>query len=274
MVAVLGVAGCAGDATRPEDTEGAEDAIVSGKVERGSTYDAAVSIYDRDNRATHCSGVFIAPRVVVTAEHCLQDYTPSGLEVRRGEDAARPRKIYRIKNFEKVTAEGTQSTTGWGADVAFLVLEKPATDVVPVQMLDRSLDQRDLGQQVLLVAYGQTSNKVNDSVGRLRRSAPGVITAVSGRPHAGALVPGTVPPASGPFLRAGYEAQVEDLEQGFGCSGDSGGPHLATIDGQLTVMALSSGQSTKNGRCTPSFTIVSSFGPEVQAAKARALAAQ
>lgn len=267
---LLALAGCA--AETDDDIGTTDDAIVGGKLERGSTYAAVVALADPNG--IFCSGVVIAPKVVASAEHCVKDLSPSAFEVRRGFDALRPDQRIDVKSIERVTAEGTGGVAGFGADVAFLVLTKAVTNVMPLPMLERSLDAGDLDVSVRLVGYGQTSKKLADVyTRRYRKSAPGVITLVNGLPHANARVPGTVSPTTGKSLMPGYEAQVEDAQAGFSCVGDSGGPYLATVDGKLVVMALQSAQSVSAQKCTDKFAIVASFGPEVQAAKARALLA-
>jgi hypothetical protein len=273
MLGVMTVAGCAADSTEDE-SNASDNAIVGGTLDTHSDHDPVVAIWDKTQSEARCTGTFISPRVVVTAEHCVSGINPRELEVRRGPDSKRPTAKYKIKQYEEVTAEGREGAAGWGADVAFIILKDPVNDVVPIAMFDRSLDARDLGASFLLVGYGQTSANLNADAGRRRQNALGTLTLVSGFVRENALDPATVAPTAGPKLRDGYEAQVEDTGAGFGCTGDSGGPHLVRIAGKLTIMALTSAQSKTRNECTSKFTIVSSFGPEVQAAKARALAAQ
>ncbi len=271
---VCALVGCVGETA--EDTATSDDALVGATPENNPAYGAVVAIWrTAEPRMVVGTGVLIAPNVVATAEHVIREHD-GFVEVRAGYDAQFATKKSAIKRVERTTAEGTTSVVGFGADVSFLVLSKPMTNITPLPMLGRSLQTSDLGTEVRIVGYGQVRPEISASPGRVRRSAPAKITAVSGPPRANAL---TAPvPTTGKPLRAGYEAQVEDMDKGYNCVGDSGAPHLATIDGVLTVVALSSAQSVSGGgktkRCTPDFTIVSSFGPEVQAAKARALAAK
>ncbi len=270
LVSLLTVAGCAGETD--EATDSSDDAIVGGQRDTDPAHEAVVAIYWMDKREVIGTGVLIAPNVIVTAEHTSSLYDPSELQIRVGDDSGRPRQRIEIRSVVRTTAEGTASVAGYGADVAYFILSRNVTGVTPLPMLDRSLDTSDLGRQVTLVGYGQTRPEFAAAAGRYRATATNVITAVSGPPRPNALAPTTPVPTTGTPLREGYEAQTEQTGNGYNCSGDSGGPQLATLNGVLTVMALSSAQSSNRTRCTTSYTIVSSFGPEVQAAKARALA--
>lgn len=268
-VIALALVACADSGAKGEAAASSED-LVSAQFEHDATY--AVAIKDLPDDGISCSGALIAPRVVVTAEHCLNSLSAGDVDVRFGNDAVNATRHISVKSIERVTAEGRGGVAGWGADVAFLVLSD-ATNVPPVAMLDRPLDATDLSLDVRLVAYGQNESRPNTEYGRYRRTAPGVVSLVTGLPHAHALDADAGIPTSGTALLDTYEAQIEPTSGGYACTGDSGGPWVAMIDGAPMVVGLQSAQSFAAGHCSPEFSIVASFGPEVQAAKARALAA-
>ncbi len=101
-----------------------------------------------------CSAVLVAPRLALTAAHCLDLLGPRGAyELAFGQqiagDAAEFVPVVEAwphPDYDPMTHE---------ADVAALVLAAPA-DVEPASPLARSLDASDVGRQVLAVGYGLT----------------------------------------------------------------------------------------------------------------------
>lgn len=137
-------------------------AITNGEADEGRhPYVGALVSYDNKGMHLICSGTLIAPRVFLTAAHCLLD-EPADLsvsfdafvgaprlgpdvEVHRGQAHAHP-------DFVDETGPGDTH------DVAVVVLDEPVTDVRPAVLpAARRLDNArlDTGDPLKVVGYGR-----------------------------------------------------------------------------------------------------------------------
>jgi V8-like Glu-specific endopeptidase len=211
LPALLAFAGCAPDA-RPA---AAQRPIVDGTSDNGDP--AAVAIGARrvgcDERlVARCSGTLVAPRLVLTAAHCVLDpRLSSSLEVAFGSAVDAPDAAFR--QVVHVAVHPEYQGDGDAADLAALILDTPAP-VAPATLGAEPMDETWIGARVRVVGFGQARS--TDPVTGVKRSGTAVITDVSA---------------------TGFRIEADPS---MSCHGDSGGPVLATRGGVEVVIGSTS----------------------------------
>ena len=187
-----------------------------------------------------CSGVLVAPTIVLTAAHCLPgSVDPRSLKVYRGDGNASDRLDGGI-----AVARGARhpdypaSVWGW-SDIAYLVLEEPQTDLAltPVGMSPEDADNAlSPGKTALVLGFGVHDN--------------------------GTKAMGVKYSAAAPIkFRSGHEIVMGDAH-GDGCDGDSGGPAFARLpEGAWRLVGITSRGPTPCGSAAfaGTWTLVTPF---------------
>ena len=177
-------------------------AVIGGEAD--ATHAGVVAVLDGPLDGPHdvCSGVVVAPRVVVTAAHCLTELTDPVFHVQLGSDVKAPTRsiaVTRAVAYPRYGGPGDDQRAG--LDLAVLLLAEDA-GVAPVA-LPADDDGVAVGTSIEIVGFGETSADDPATAGQRHRVTTAV-DAVCDR-----------------LLAAGDDAHVA-------CGGDSGGALLAT----------------------------------------------
>jgi uncharacterized Zn-binding protein involved in type VI secretion len=197
------LAGCG--ATDPSQPYGSsESAIVGGQSD--ATDNGVVALFDGNQ--VLCSGTVIAPRVVLTAAHCLYSCGPAALpEVSVGQTPGAARE-----RFEAAAdwIHPLYDPVSHDNDIALLVLTK-VLPVPPVPM-NRASPGNVVGDAVRVVGFGRTSATVDGSLTR----------------HEGTSVVASIEPTT---FRLRPDPSLP-------CYGDSGGPVLLAVGGIVQIYGV------------------------------------
>ena len=179
-----------------------------------------------------CSGTLIAPRLVLTAGHCLRDcagYVFVGNSVTGAGQRIKVVGMHRHPEYREDPI---------GHDISVLILEHPALGVAPRQIAVSA--EVDAANEAWIVGFGTTNPEGTAGFGKRRAAGP-VVFADANNAKFGAnpsteLVLGTHPATL---------LQANDLSGTDTCSGDSGGPVYIFVGG-YEVLAGATSRSIAN----------------------------
>jgi len=169
------VACAAGESERDER---AAQAVIGGQPDTADT--AVVSIVTTPDAALPelCTGVLVAPRVVVTAGHCTLGQDATTLTVGFGPSAASPTStapIDSVLTYPSFT--GTDADKAAGLDLGVILLAKDA-GVAPVAIAQSGAGL--VGAAVTVVGYGLSNAGDMQTRGTRRSAATSVVAECSG----------------------------------------------------------------------------------------------
>lgn len=206
-------------ASEVEDDEASSDIsqdIIGGKVESGRA--AVVAIQTPTGGL--CSGTLIAPKIVLTAAHCVDDPGKNKTLILFGTKTSSADDVIEVvKTHIHPSWIDAKTSLGKGVDIAILELESAST-VAPAALNGTGLKSTYAGTSVTLVGFGR------DDVGAsgTKRAVTAKVTAVRDREFS--------------HGKTGTST----------CSGDSGGPTFSTISGKV-LGVHSYGSKDADGNC-------------------------
>lgn len=212
VLTVLDVTACGGEPTAGFGHAG--QAIIGGTADSGDPAVVAV-VADGPNGFFPCSGVIVAPTVVLTAAHCANapgtyQVITDPVAMQTGPYSWRGVPVSQL-NSDPAFIPNAPSQ---GHDIAVVILASP-TSIPPLPINRTALPASAAGQPIRLIGYG-VNNTQNGSGGGTRRQVTTTVGAVS------AL-----------FIDTDVANQQD-------CSGDDGGPALMTLNGTETIVGLGS----------------------------------
>jgi len=234
--------------------------IVGGKAATEAEIQATVALLSTQDQEPFCTGTLIAPRVVVTAAHCISEINddkatpepPEKIAVGVGSLEAKKTPKNKIYSVSKVVPhpsfpnmEESKDPTGLlhQHDIGLLVLSKPVEGMKPVPVLpfkqfDSVLKE---GTPITITGYGVTDDE-----------------------SAGVLFTAQTPyqrRSDSEFL-AGRKGEPDS------CNGDSGGPAYVSHDGKLFLIgATSRASANSTAACGEGgiYSLVSAFDDWIKA---------
>jgi MYXO-CTERM domain-containing protein len=210
-------------------------AIINGKAD--NAYPAAGTL--TADKTSFCSGTLIAPRLFLTAAHCVEAFNNEAkgklIEVRF--DIPRDNSGY-DKAYVAVDLTESKMHPGYKGkqnppitdDIAVVVLKKPFFGVAPMPFLRTKMDATWKGRKIFFMGYGRLSSSTQTPAPRkYSTSIPIIAVDADAR---------TNQPKNNTFA---YEDKNTSV-----CQGDSGGPAFYRVNGVMTVLGVTSHGSAFN----------------------------
>jgi secreted trypsin-like serine protease len=235
VMLVAGLAACGQD-----EVETTAQRIVGGSATSELPAVGALVYYG----SMHCTGTLIAPRKVVTAAHCAQGVSASGMKFVLGASISSPQASLQVATLKAHPSFSSSSLTN---DIALVTLAADAP-VAPLVVLTE-MDSSFVGRKLLFVGYG-VSNGVNQTGAGQKRAVWMSIAKVSATSFsyqdAGRNTcngdsggPAFVEDASGAYLVAGVTSYGDATCQSYGVD--------TRVDPYLAFLGVSGG----GGSTTP-----------------------
>jgi secreted trypsin-like serine protease len=209
--------GCAAD-TDETSTEGettsSESSIIGGTVTNDYPAVGALTRFGQ----SFCTGTVVAPRLVVTAAHCLADLGGSSIRFALGTRASAPEASVAVRGY---AAHPSYDARQIRNDIGVVVLAEDAP-VAPVAV-NSSMTAEWVGHSLEFVGFGATNGFTGSGSGTKRAV--------------------TIPVSQVGATQFAYVDRSRNT-----CFGDSGGPAFARgAEGQLVLVGVT---SYGDARCT------------------------
>lgn len=296
FIAVVLVAGAACEKKSSENaSEGLVAGVIGGSAEKKNSDVASMTVALRDTK-THvpfCSATIIAPRMLLTAAHCLPGATASGIEaafdVKGGNTTAvvgEVKAIWAHEGFQSALEECPKDESHWNCsgknqiarvgtrnDLALVLLEKEIPAGFKSVRVADGVAWRALLPNVKLAGFG-----ISTALAKFNVADEKEISAHSGRLHSveqsGSVV------MEGVDISEKYQSILVHVKKRSSmCNGDSGGPLFVQDDRGLLQVGVASylfeGDSTMP--CWYRFAVytdVSRHAKWIEATSAKLLAGQ
>lgn len=169
-------------------------------------------------KAKFCTGSFLTEKIVLTAAHCLKEYSSGKVRIKLSEKKSESRQI------ENVVIYPLYATDPLNSDMALLFLKEPFEFPVLISKLPAT-DMHLKPEQVSVLGYGLVSG------------------IAAQKPKRGLLFKAQLPVIRFSFAEPVF---LTDETQGLStCHGDSGGPLYAAVNGESYLVGI-----VKGGRIT------------------------
>lgn len=199
-------------------TSGAAFALGGNATDAASASWHSHAIMVHNDRGGTCSGVVIAPTVVLTAAHCVSKGKRYAVSYREGDSP-------QLQNVATVARNpGYHRSKKVSVDIALLRLQVPLPPrFQPLQLMDASAsDSPAVGSSMTLLGFGMSRDRDESSMGTLRKAKVTVL-----------------PKQYKSYFRLGRSG--DDL---LICQGDSGG---AVLDGAVLAGIVYASENAKRG---------------------------
>lgn len=231
LVSVLGLmllAGCAAEtssdsssSTSGAATDTSNDEIIGGTADTADPAIIALFAHkEGDNQGSLCTSTLIAPTVLLTAAHCVSPQTVGegmtfvALTGPSLVDSTNPSGQIAVAETH-FDPEFDSNNLPNGHDIAVAILAQPYAGVTPMPWNKGAIPSSLAGTKVRAVGYG-LNNGIGQSGAGVKRQAQIKLNSIDSKMiSTGSAISGI-------------------------CSGDSGGPILAKINGVETIIAVNS----------------------------------
>jgi len=245
------------------DLADSEAEIIGGTVAGGSDVAAIGAVRveggGANGRPGICTGILIAPKLVLTSESCVQNRTPDKITFLIGKETSNPSQRARVRAIVIENSVGG-GATGRGIDAALLHLRDAIDDVAPLPLV--ALSGNQVGRRFRGFGYGVDE----DGDKFVRRGGDMTLLGTRGKvlelvfasfedfldDGARRLFPNVNPAvaADRATLKRFYDGitLLDGVDAWFGgrdgdanmCDGDMGGPITTKVGGKLKVVGMGS----------------------------------
>jgi len=213
--------------TEPGEFKAKGCPIINGTPDTSVAHMAVVAVYSPN---WMCSGTLIAPRVIMTAAHCVEDLEAGVFLVLFGNNVSGAITRTVLETWVHPDYQPIAGVNPPVNDLAMLLLSESAPPgVEPIPHLPRSLEVTvaDIGLLLEFVGFGQTETGSTGEKLTVTNDLGYVCT------QPGGCIVGGV-------YRAAENTICQDQDPGGPCSGDSGGPAFILRNGEEYVAGVAS----------------------------------